>query len=155
MQQHKEDVRKTFSALAYLVKRLDPDGIDMYFTTSDAVGHESHREKLLSTFDNVKFQGHTMMESTLSRVLSNKKRWPSFLSREKSQGKSIYILTDGKWHGNDDSLCGLPEFIKSIVAKMDSRAKLGIQFIQFGHDRVGTLRMKELDDRLGLHGVDM
>lgn len=156
MRKHKPEIRKTFEALAYIVKRLDPDGIDIYFTTSGEVGHGSHREKLLVQLDKTKFDGHTMMESALARVLGNKKRWStSFLNSNKNDGKSIYVFTDGMWHGNDDYLCGIPELIKRKVEKMDSRAKLGIQFIQFGNDAVGTSRLKELDDGLKQHGVMM
>jgi hypothetical protein len=73
--------------------------------------------------------------------------------RESNWRKSIYVLTEGKWHGNDDSLCGIPDLIARVTSKMDSRGKLGVQFIQFGKDLVGTRRLRELDDGLQKHGI--
>jgi hypothetical protein len=158
MKPHRKQVEDTFEALAYLVKRLDHDGMDLQFTMSPDSGHSRHREALLAKLRNVSYDGKSCMELTLGRALSvesNKQRWSasSFLNRENNWAKSIYILTDGKWHGEDDSLCGIPELIAQITKKMDNRVKLGIQFIQFGNDLIGTWRLKELDDGLQKCGI--
>ncbi|CAO2658216.1 Nn.00g059390.m01.CDS01 [Neocucurbitaria sp. VM-36] len=160
MLQHKLDARKTLEALSYIVKRFDPDGLDMYFTMSkqsDYV-HGTHREKLLTRFDNADFDGQSTVDYTLSRILenNNKKGWKLFrFRRESAKGKSIYVLTDGKWLGNSNSLCGVPELLERVVRHINRRADLGIQFIQFGDDEVGTWRLEELDNRLEKRGVAM
>lgn len=156
MKKHRKDVRKTFEALAYLVKNLDPDGIELHFTNSTRVGHETHRKRLLRMLDKVDFDGESMMEITLASVLESNtnKRWSaSFLNREKSKGKSVIVLTDGMWHGADDSLCGVPDVIKQKIKEIGGRSKLGIQFIQFGDDGVGSWRLNQLDNELKKYGI--
>jgi hypothetical protein len=156
MEKHRAEARRTFEALAYLVKELDPDGIEVHFTKSRSVGHRRHRNKLLGLFDGVKFEGQSSMEATLSRILEMPKRkswsFPS-LSRHSVKEKSVIVLTDGKWLGN--KVDGMPELIKRQVTKAGSKRSLGIQFIQFGDDDLGTSRLRELDDQLEQHGVDM
>tara|TARA_R110002003_G_scaffold391_15_gene19519 strand:- start:3713 stop:4222 length:510 start_codon:yes stop_codon:yes gene_type:complete len=157
MKPSRSQVKEAFEGLAYLVKGLDHDGIDLHFTNSPETGHGHHRDSMIAKLNNVSYRGETHMELTLGRILdrSNNKRWSAsaFLKRESNWGQSIYVLTDGKWYGKDDSLCGIPELVKRVTSKMGSRATLGIQFIQFGSDPVGTWRLKELDDGLQKHGI--
>lgn len=158
MQAYRPQIRETFEALAYLVKRLDPNGIELYFTTTDVKGHETHRDELLALFDKVTFDGQSSMELTLSRILDHgkQKRWSmSRFRSQRSQGKSVYVLTDGKWHGRTNAADGIPELVKRQIAKSSTKIDLGIQFIQFGTDHVGTLRLDELDDGLEAYGVGM
>jgi hypothetical protein len=159
MELHQDQVRATLEALTYLVKDLDPNGIDLYFTMSDTVGHEKHTSRLLKLFDEVGFcDEQANMDFALSRILegNNKRRWGlSSLTGSSERGKMVYVLTDAKWHGNRD-LDGMPELIKRQVVKTGSNArdKLAIQFIQFGEDSLGTWRLKELDGGLEGRGVD-
>ncbi|KAH8707100.1 hypothetical protein GQ44DRAFT_691570 [Phaeosphaeriaceae sp. PMI808] len=153
MRKYRKEVRETLQALAYVVKKLDRDGMDVYFTTSSMVGHGNHTTGILSKFDKVTFGGETYMEITLGKILTKckSKRWVSrniFKRGEDNWGKSIYVLTDGKWHGEDGDLCGIPDIIRRVSKDMKSRATLGIQFIQFGNDPVGGRRLEELDDGL-------
>jgi hypothetical protein len=160
MKPHQKQVRATLEALTYLVKDLDPNGTDLYFTMSDAMGHEKHTSRLLTLFDEVGFSsGQGSMEFRLSKILEGdkKKRWSlSSLKGSCGEGKMVYVLTDGKWHGNSD-LDGMPELIKRQIDKTgtNARDKLAIQFIQFGEDSVGTWRLNALDEGLGDHGVDV
>jgi hypothetical protein len=78
MQPYRDNVRNTFQALAYIVKGLDSDGIDVYFTMSSLKGHDKHRGPLLTLFDGIPFHGgQSNMEYTLTRILegNKKKRW--------------------------------------------------------------------------------
>lgn len=158
MKMHRTQVRKVFESLAYLVKGLDPDGIDLHFTMSGQSAHGYHRENLLKLFDMVRFDGQSSMELALSAILESpgRKRWnrPMFHDK-KPRGKSIYVLTDGKWHGRNQFPDGMPELIKRLVDKLGSKTEVGIQFIQFGDDEVGTSRLRMLDDDLGTFGVNM
>lgn len=112
---------------------------------------------MLDLLSSVTYGGETYMDTALSQAwdMSNKKSIRNLIRREKNWRKSIYVFTDGRWHGYDDSLCGIPEVVRNIVAKMSTKQKLGIQFIQFGNDPVGSWRLHELDGGLKKHGVAM
>ena len=161
MKPHREDVIKTFKALAYLVKGFDPDGIDLCFTNHHEEGNSRDREKLIYLLERVEFSGQCSMDVTLTKILDQRSenRLSNRLRRvygKKKWGISIYVLTNGIWNNPGDSgVGGMPKLIKRTVEKMDGRAKLGIQFIQFGDDPIGIERLKKLDDSLVLeHGVD-
>jgi hypothetical protein len=143
MKQYRHEVRDTFEGLAYLVKRFDLDGIDLSFTTSSEQCHGQHRTEMLERLANIQYRGDGQMELILGRILgdSNNTVWRKarqLLGRKNNWGKSIYVLTDGRWFGDDESLCGIPELIQRVVSKLDAGAKLGIQFIQFGDDPIGS-----------------
>lgn len=157
MRPYRREVEETFAVLAHLVKRLDRDGMDLHFTNSSVTDHGYHRRSMLPKLNKVVYRGKTYMDLTLGKVLegSNVKRssLSALFRRENNSAKSIYILTDGKWCGEDDSLCGIPKLVESATANIGSRWKLGIQFIQFGSDEVGTRRLKQLDDDLQELGI--
>jgi hypothetical protein len=157
MAQYRSEVKRTLGSLGYLVKKFDPDGIEVYFSRSSKTARHNDRARLLALFDTVPFQGEGGMETTLAKIL-DKCTEPSLLSsmfkRKKSWGVSIYVLTDGVWGCQEECLCKIPNTIKTTVAKMKNRVKLGIQFIQFGKDPVGTWRLHQLDDEWEKHGID-
>lgn len=151
MQEHWAHVRKTFEVLGYVVKHADPDGMELFFTNWTKSDRQKDREKLLRLFDCVKTCGQGGMEITLSKILdkcTRKRPLASIIGPGKDRGVNIYILTDGIWNGEDDSLCGIPEAIKQTVARMNTRYSIGIQFIQFGNNPYGSHRLKRLDDGL-------
>jgi hypothetical protein len=159
MKDHRSKARRTLGSLAYLIKHLDPDGIDLYFTKSSQTRCHNHRQELLTLFDSVKFEGHGGMETALGEILDkcSGSGLRSFLKAKfkgSRRGVNIYVLTDGVWGREDESLCGIPELVKTTVATMNSRVKLGIQFIQFGDHPVGTWRLQQLDDEWRKHGID-
>ncbi|CAO2648500.1 Nn.00g077670.m01.CDS01 [Neocucurbitaria sp. VM-36] len=154
MEQYREDVIKTFAALAYLVKGFDPDGIDLCFTNHHEESNSQNREKLLQLLKRVEFNGQCSMDVTLTKILDQRSenRLSNRLRRvvgKKKWGISIYVLTNGIWNNPGDSgVGGMPKLIKRTVEKMHGRAKLGIQFIQFGNDPIGIERLEKLDDSL-------
>lgn len=158
MKPHWPRVRIVFETLGYLVKRHDPDGIEICFTNCTVSDRHRDRERLLDLFDNVPLRRHDSIQVPLAKILERCTKGntrSSIFNRKKQWGVSIYVLTDGNWSGDDDSLCGIPGLIKKTVDNLMSRCKLGIQFIQFGNDPVGTKRLERLDDGLKEHGVYM
>jgi uncharacterized protein YegL len=158
MRQYRRQIRETLEGLVYVVKSFDHDGMDLYFTNSSETVHSRNTGSMLAKLDNIAFNGETYMGAALGKALkkSKNKRWSAtkiFKRGQSNWSKSIYVLTDGKWYGDDESLCDVPELIARATRDLDSRAVLGIQFIQFGKDRVGTWRLKELDDGLKKHGI--
>jgi hypothetical protein len=151
MQEHWLQVLKAFEVLAYLVKDADPDRVELYFTNSDLSSQHKSRPKLLRLLQSVQTKGQGGMELSLSRILDRCIR-PGLLNPmlgRIKRGSNIYVLTDGIWNGEDETLCGIDEAIMRIAANMTTRNSIGIQFIQFGDNQIGTRRLQLLDDRLG------
>ncbi|KAH9872121.1 hypothetical protein J1614_006383 [Plenodomus biglobosus] len=157
MEPYKAQVRCTLASLAYLVKRFDSDGIDLYFTRDSDRVRDKHREKLLSLFDRIKFHGTGSIGTGLGRILT-KFTDPSIRpSTRKPNGDwavSIYVLTDGLWGCEEENLCDIPDVLQKTVNKMPNRVGLGIQFIQFGRNEIGNWRLRELDNNWAKHGLD-
>lgn len=164
MQTHWPHVKRAFRTLGYLVKGFDRDGIEIRFSVSLATeGRSKNRKKLIAILDSVRPGGQCNMALALGKVLQKytsedrNERSLKIFSRSKSKwGLSLYVLTDGIWE-DDEQLKDVAKAVKSLVDKLDARdmprGNVGIQFIQFGNDPVGTKRLKFLDDELTSLGV--
>jgi hypothetical protein len=150
MEKHWSQIQKAFEVLAYLVKDADPNGMELYFTNSDASGQQKNRTKLLRLLQSVQIRGQGGLESSLSKILDRCIR-PGLLHPLLGRARhsvNIYVFTDGVWNGEDDTLCGIDDAIMRTAAKMTTRNSIGIQFIQFGDNETGTQRLQILDDGL-------
>jgi hypothetical protein len=158
MEGHWGDVLRTFDALAYLVKEMDSDGIELRFVNSCSEdGQAKHRTPLRKRLDKVKPGGQCDMGIALNKILprcypDQVDRRSSWLKRPvEKAGFNIYILTDGVWSQGEDELCGVQKHIQILVKKLIKSGKLkrvGIQFIRFGDDPAGKERLRRLDDEL-------
>ncbi|KAF1953576.1 hypothetical protein CC80DRAFT_141675 [Byssothecium circinans] len=163
MKDHWNDVKRTFGALAYLVKGRDPDGIEIRFTNSPMlIGRKKNRGPLLKILNTVKPNSQCDIGLTLGKILKelSHESTRGFLGRplrfrKKKFGVNIYVLTDGIWEAGDGWLDSIVAPIKKLVSKGMEKGQMGIQFIQFGDDPEGTRRLEILDDELGHHGVTM
>lgn len=121
---HWPDVKQTVEALVYIVKNVDPDGVELRFTSKPAVSHKSKDtthllEKISSNSPRVDSQ--CMMESALSILVDSVVPSPSSLNRSTGSlrslgrnlfsksgsgtktGISMYILTNAIWTGSGHS----------------------------------------------------
>lgn len=169
MKKHWETVKNVWDALAYLVKKMDKDGIEIRFANSRTQnGQHKDRDSLRRRLKNVKPGGQCNMELALSDLLpdcypsdppSTRRRSLSLRQRPKERsGVNIYILTDGVWSQEDDPLCGVQKHIRLCVDRMNAEAQLkyvGIQFIRFGNDPIGKERLERLDNGLQQYDVKM
>jgi len=160
MKPHWNKVKDTFNALAYLVKRADLDGIDLYFTNSGYEAHSKDRKGLMKVFNTVKPEGKCIMKLALGKILESYRPEPMMVqtrglfSRKKKLkwGLSVYVLTDGVWNDGVDELCGVHEPIATLVKRLSKNGMMehhvGIQFIRFGDDVTGKRRLNSLDNGL-------
>ena len=163
MKDHWGNVKRTFSTLAYLVKRMDPDGIEIRFTNArlSTKARSKDRDGLLALFESVLPKGQSDIALSLgTRILRAYEPKPyknpnklSSLLRKPKWGVNVYVLTDGVWGEGDAWLDGVVEPIKYLLSKGMALNEMGIQFIQFGDDKEGTRRLTMLDNELTKHGV--
>jgi serine/threonine protein kinase len=169
-----------FHALAYLVKKEEPDGIDMYLANTPLERHHNdHTKDLVKKLQRVAPQGACDMKEALSHILKTSgpgtdkspskprhrfRRSLSSLpesptSANENRGLSVYVLTDGVWNHAPGEVCGVEQPIKQFVSKLSKdgelNLKVGIQFIQFGNDKIGSERLGLLDHGLEQFGIEM
>ncbi|KAI2476234.1 SPS1 Serine-threonine protein kinase [Pyrenophora tritici-repentis] len=156
MKKHWEQVRRVFEALAYLVKELDPDGIELRFTNNCSLDDRSKdRRNLIRTLKRVTPSGQCQMGLALSKILP---RYPQNQPDKRSSwrpapaektGMNIYIFTDGVWSKENNCVETTVQHIELLVDKLVQSGQLqgvGIQFIRFGDDQVGRERLDFLDN---------
>lgn len=174
------EVADYVDVLGYMVKRLDKDGIDLYyFNSSERILGSKNSTKLVLSVRGHKFSGVSSPENSLVKTLdaySKKiKAFASEISAEQSHGwkshlplshfkapklpapLSVYVLTDGVWQlgGDEDLERTIRDLIKNLHAAKCTRKQIGIQFIRFGNNPAGIERLNALD-RLGrTPGLDL
>ncbi|KAH6857198.1 hypothetical protein BKA58DRAFT_405983, partial [Alternaria rosae] len=170
MRPYWKEVQRVFEALAYLVKTMDPDGIELHFANSPAhKGRDRDRKKLTKKFERVRPYGECQMGIALSNILPlyyqnshqnpTSKRSSLSLRAEEKPPVNIYILTDGVWSPDSYCVSTIQDHITNLADNLWKAGKLqhvGIQFIRFGNDATGKHRLEYLDnDKLQHYTVPM
>jgi len=156
----KEGVINLAKALAYVVKKSDKNGMDLFFTCSDDKYkvHDSTtmEARLLDRF----CHSRSNMAVILGRILEDYRTSLKKNSENKGPVKlfqklkplNIYIFTDAEWQPYCD--VNVANKISLLATTMKDlkypREQVGIQFIQFGNDSVCSEKLRCLDQ-----GIDM
>lgn len=158
MSHHWDNVHKVFETLSYIVKEVDPDGFDLWFTgpgkplkncqktTAPLQAVESRRkrgttditDKLRQIFDDY-IEALQKPRTVLSSLLS-----------KQVKPLSLYVFTDGVWEEDCDPTHVVENFVRQLQDLGKVKGKVGIQFISFGEDPVGLERMDILDSGLNV-----
>jgi hypothetical protein len=156
MAPHWKSLIKVFEALSYILKDVDPNGLDLSFTVSrDSLTKIKKTSQLLQMVkDRSKsLKGTTDMNLKLTAILEEYQaelEKPKSFFRKAILPRNLYILTDGIWEPN----CDASGPIKSLVNKLNQlgkgRVQVGIQFISFGENSEAIQRLDNLDSGLGL-----
>ncbi|KAK6836324.1 Protein kinase domain-containing protein [Apiospora arundinis] len=159
MAQHWTQVIHHTTVLLERVEEYDDDGIEMYFSHFDRKIEvkQKRRQKIADFVKAMKSAAPTAeydpSEYSLQRAL--KRILFDISERIDQKHTTILVLTDGVWAGcNSD---GIEIVVKSHMnekgwdspeefEKVQAQMPLSIQFIQFGHDINGTMRLRHLDD---------
>ncbi|KAH8707099.1 hypothetical protein GQ44DRAFT_763712 [Phaeosphaeriaceae sp. PMI808] len=146
MRSYWKHVRESFEALSYVVKNLDPDGINLHFTNSNQSARSKHRTRLLTLLDEIEPGGPCNMTAVLKKVIDQFTKDRHSLSHSKSTGVSVYILTNGVWDDEPSSSNDVLKFITSDILETKPLSCISLQFIQFGNSSIGTRRLAMLDN---------
>jgi hypothetical protein len=153
-------VVRVLEALSYIVKTVDPNGIDLLFTNSDEKIRNCKKTKLLVELVCRKIpQNHSettteiniRLGSIVDRYIARLDETNGFFGRfsRPVRPMNLYIFTDGRWE------CDAEAPIRRLVNKLiklgkNDKLQVGIQFIRFGNDHVGEQQLKHLDSGLDL-----
>ena len=156
MEPHWEWLIKVFEALTYILKDVDPNGLDLSFTicretlkktkrTTSLVELVKSRSELL--------KGTTDMNLRLSEILDTYQtelEKPKTFLRKSVLPMNLYILTDGIWEPNCDPAGPITNLVNKLNKLHKGRVQVGIQFISFGNNAGAINRLNILDSGLGL-----
>jgi hypothetical protein len=157
MSRHWEDVKSLLYVLAYLVKKLDDDGLDMSFTISSQEKKFNHASKAVAYLDAMHPSGFANINMRLSKLLmkyvNNLEHPPrnrlGLRTRQASiKPLSLYIFTDGVWQPGYDGVPPIEALIEKLTALQLPKEQVGIQFIRFGNSEEGIKRLEYLDSGL-------
>lgn len=162
MRPSRKEVEYTFSLLGYIVKGTDPDGIEIRFTMSPNRNDKARNTaQLLRTLVSVPYFGTSNIRTALGEILQDyqgklrdQKPTRSLFNRTRSprlvRRQNVYVFTDGVWHPGCDPTQLIKNLVDSLQQNSMVREQFGIQFIRFGNDPDGVIRLNQLDSGLGL-----
>lgn len=171
MQREQAEVIKVVKALSYLLKQLDPDGIEVVCTSSP------NTMKRLKTATDIEafiakafrkgYDANCAIENALDVVLTKVRakyleqsntprllRVPTLSTLRPPSFKaiSIFVFTNGKWDHSETGTCGAEKPIRRLISEMISqhvaRTRICFQFVRFGDSEIGRRRLKFLDNEL-------
>jgi hypothetical protein len=158
MNKYWKDVKSLLYVLAYLVKELDDDGLDMSFTISSQEKKFNHASKAVAYLDAMHPNGLANINMRLSKLLMryvNELEHPtprnrfSLRTRQSSvKPLSLYIFTDGVWQPGYDGVPPIEALIEKLTALHLPKEQVGIQFIRFGNSEEGIKKLEYLDSGL-------
>ena len=167
MRQYSRQVQRVIELLAYMVKKSDKDGLDIFFTQSVKKVNSQKSSKLSTSIQQEHFRGITDMRGRLQNLCQEHINkfgtliTPSrpFLGRQPApqpqRPLSFYILTDAKWQPTDVGAFIKKDLVQSMIAKRCPKEHVAIQFIRFGNDQASINKLDELDHGLGLNAHGM
>ena len=161
MHKHRNDVKQVIDLLAYMLKKSDPNGLDLHFTHSIKKVNSCKTKRLVNAVCKERFAGVSDMRGRLTTILQEHRAnfgksitptvpfYKKSLSPQPQRPLSFYIFTDAKWQPND-----VGPLIQAVVDDMLyhnlPKEHVGIQFIRFGDDQDGKDELDRLDRGLGL-----
>ena len=160
---HCKNVLDLLSLLAYLLKDLSPDGLDIYFTQYRWKTISKKSTKIVAAADHVIYGGISDMRLRLYQILEEHKcklsntaapAWPWFSKIIPQRPLSFYIFTDGKWQPNEVGPV-IQRLADGMRTNQLGKEQVGIQFIRFGDDLQGMKRLNDLKHGLDLKSIDM
>ena len=167
MEQYSRQVQSVIELLAYMVKKSDKDGLDIYFTQSLKKVNSQKSSKLSTSIQQEPFRGITDMRGRLQTLCQEHiKKFGSLIPpprrlfgrqpvSQPQRPLSFYILTDAKWQPTDVGAFIKKDLVQSMIAQRCPKEHVAIQFIRFGNDQASIDKLDELDHGLGLKAQGM
>ena len=156
MEPHWKRVTRVFEALSYILKDVDPNGLDLSFTISGDTLKKTKRTSKLVEMVKLRskhLKGTTDMNLKLTEILvtyQTELEKPKGFFGKPILPRNLYILTDGVWEPNCDAAAPIKNLVNKLIKLDKGRVQVGIQFISFGENTAALERLDILDSGLGL-----
>ena len=160
MQRHWDDVAHLLRILAWIVKKSDGDGLELYYSMSSDQVHSKKSSVLVDDLKRREPYGQSDISGALGRILSkyqhqldesagSRTRFDPFI-RHPFRPMTVYVFTDAVWRPNCDGarpIVSMIEKLQSLGIPNDSQ-QIGIQFISFGNDQTCLDKLAYLEGEL-------
>jgi hypothetical protein len=160
MQRHWDDVAHLLRILAWIVKKSDKDGLDLYYSMSSDYVHSKRSSILIEDLKRRQPYGQSDISGALGRILftyqqkldesaGSRTRFDPFIRRP-FRPMTVYVFTDAVWRPKCDGakpIISMIEKLQSLGIPNDSK-QIGVQFISFGTDQTCLNKLAYLDDGL-------
>ena len=160
MEQHWREVQYLSHLLMYIVKEMDPDGVELYFLSSKEKLRPKTSTKMEKFISSRNPSGMTSLNRLNDDLVPYGKKLDQYVRSigiDPPRPRSLYVFTDGVLdYGDDTQGQGVIKMIVDDIQRAKLlRGQVGIQFISFGNDAEGIARLQRLDrlnqdQRLGL-----
>lgn len=161
MSQYRPEVKKVLELLSYMVGDHDPDGLDLYFTTSPKKLRPKNEYRILQELESRPATGLPDIRQRFANILEKYQskfgkiniRWifhPFSTPFRGPRKLSLYVLTDGVWQPNTNLHQEIRTLVQCLIEHKLTNKQIGIQFIRFGHNWKGMKRLEKLDYGLNL-----
>ncbi|CAK4030412.1 SPS1, Serine threonine kinase [Lecanosticta acicola] len=167
MQPYWREVERLAQLLAFITKRMDRDGLELYFLTSER-GYKCSSSSRLARY--IRDRAPDKMTNLNSRLAADLRSYREQIDRIRSQTRtrrtslfgrpglvqrSIYVFTDGVWESGEDEQGQEAIFLTAnkLAETGLERKQIGIQFIRFGESEVGRQRLEALDNLNETHNL--
>ena len=152
MQPHWESVEEIFRIMSCMVEDCDPDGVELYFTSSlDKNWRSKNHHDLVAEVSRRRPRGDTNMNTSLSIILAKYWEQPKkkfFQKAPERRGLNLYIFTAGVWLPNCDVVTPIQNMVEELNKSRLPQNMVGIQFVSFGKDPHGLELLEWLDSGL-------
>ncbi|KAG8534060.1 uncharacterized protein KY384_000903 [Bacidia gigantensis] len=161
MTKHRREIWDVLEGLTKILRDQDPDGIDLYFTSSDRKLKARKLKEIRQSMEKNVPDALTNMSHSLSMILQDhsasadrSKTVRNFLlRRRRPKPLSLYVLTDGVWQPKSDPTGMIRALANDLGDLKVQYHRVQIQFIQFGSDSRAQARLKHLDSELELEDI--
>ena len=160
MREHWEEALILFEILAYILKRLDPDGLELYFTCTEGKHKKRNTTDLIEIArsrappadvmrpSNIFVRLNSILEQYQEKLRNPQSRFGIPRSSRDMRKLNLYVLTDGLWQPESDAETPIKHLVKTLDELDKPLNQVGIQFIRFGDDPHGRARLEHLDSGL-------
>lgn len=146
-------------SLAYMVKKGDPDGTELFFMLDSRTKRSKASSKLLELARKVQasdtVDASVRLDWLVQRYLNeihsqavSKTHW--IRGTKAVRPLSIYVMTTGIWQPGCDLTPIFTNLVHKLVARRVGHAPIGIQFIRFGNDPEAIRVLEHYDNNLNL-----
>lgn len=145
--------------LAYMVKKGDPDGPEVFFMMDSRSKRSKTSTGLVRLARSVQPSGTADPSIRLGYLIQRyqneiqsqameKRHWLRGIKPVKNL--NIYVMTTGMWQPGCDLTRIFTDLVDRLVKSRVGHAPIGVQFIRFGRDQDGIKRLEHLDSGLNL-----
>ena len=148
MDRYKDELIYLLRILMYMVKKKDPNGVELYFLSTQKGSTFKETKRMCDAVKKHKFVAPTSLEIRLGEYFHPySEKIQKLGMSEQFRKRIVYVMTDGVLESGADT--DGHEAIKGIVNAIARAGMLkhqvGVQFISFGNDFRGLTRLRRLD----------